>query len=131
MQPFDPTPDVTTPTDPGPSRHRPHAREATQQQLEPARRQHVAPVRVSLELDLSPASVQPGYARKYIDTVELNSTPQRAALKLLTATLRSHRTELCDGTRIEHEQQAIQYLLERIAIGLPSELLDELMEGVH
>lgn len=131
MQPFDPTPDVTTSTEPGLSRHRPHATATTHLKPEPAQRLHSAPVRVALELDLSPATVQPGYARKYIDTVELNSTPQRAALKLLTATLRAHRTELCDGTRIEHEQQAIQYLLEQIAIGLPSELLDELMEGVH
>lgn len=90
-----------------------------------------APVRVNLEIDLSPASVTPGYATSRIDDITLNTTPQRVALKLLSATLTAHRAELLDGTRIQRPQHTIQWLLEQIAVRMPSQLLDELMEGVQ
>jgi len=131
MPPFDPTPDVTSPNEQGHGRHRPRATAPTPQPDEPVRRLPVEPVRVCLDLDLAPATVEAGYARKYLDFVELNSTPQRAALKLLFSTLRARRIELLDGTRIEHESQAVQWLLERIALELPMPLLDEFMEGAH
>jgi hypothetical protein len=88
------------------------------------------PIRLNLEIDLSPQVVTPGYAPRDIDRLTLNTTPQRVALKLLTASLVAHQAELNDGTRVVRPQHAIQWLLDRVAIGLPSEVLDRLMQNV-
>lgn len=73
----------------------------------------------------------PGYAPSRIDDVTLNTLPQRVSLKLLTDSLIGHRVELNDGTRVTRPQHTIQWLLDQIAIGLPSEVLEQLMEEVQ
>jgi hypothetical protein len=131
---FDPTPDQSQAS----AEHSVRVDLATMTALEnsapvknarPART--IKPVSVALELALSPAAVAPGYAPRMLDEVWLNTTPQRVALKLLTASLMADQAELIDGTRVVRPQQAIQWLLERIAVGIPSNVLDRLMEGAE
>lgn len=118
---FDPTPDSGTSLKDAQPNGQPLA-------ASPRSRPRATPTRVNLEIDLSPASCSPGYAPSRLDDITLNTTPQRVALKLLTASLTAHQTELIDGTRIARPQHAIQWLLEQVAIRLPSQLLDQLME---
>jgi hypothetical protein len=89
------------------------------------------PVKVSLDIHLSPAVMTPGYAPALIDLVRLNTAPQRAVMKLLTTSLVAHREELLDGTRVAHPQQAVQWLLEQLVTRLPSNVLDELVEEIQ
>ncbi len=125
METFDPTPDGATSAAATAEQTLPTPPRAP---AVPVRRRHVEPVRLALELDLSPAACPPGYAPRTID-VRLASVPQRVALRLLTTSLIAQRAELCDRTPVTRPEQALEWLLDQIAIRLPSNVLDELMDA--
>lgn len=136
MESFDPTPDGGAPAAFGPTHGgescAPAAAKRRAKRHEPPRSANPAtPVKLSLSLELSPASTSSGYAPRYIDSIALNTTAQRVTLKLVTATLMAREAVLLDGTRVKHPQQAIQWLLEEIAVGLPQPVLDALMEAAE
>lgn len=133
MKSFDPRPDTRSASQPADE----PAAAAAIELIEPPKsasarngRHHkfVAPVRVALELELSPAVCPPGYAPRGIDLL-LDTTAQRVTLKLLTASLIAGQATLIDGTPIKRSQQAIAWLLEQVAVRLPQPLLDELLDG--
>jgi hypothetical protein len=89
------------------------------------------PVRVTLDVELLPAVCTPGYATRVVPDLVLNTAAQRGTLKLLLATLQARGDVLLDGTAIRHPQQALQWLLEKIAVGLPQPVLDSIMQGAE
>lgn len=109
---FDPTPDSTAVIVDSPLLQRPRGEK---------------PLRVNLELDLAPESVAAGYAARVVETT-LNTSVQQATMKLLTTTLQSRRAELLDGLRVDRPERAVQWLLEQVALRLPAQTLDSLLE---
>lgn len=88
------------------------------------------PLRVPLMIDLLPAVCTPGYAPRVLSDLTLSTRPQRVALKVLTMTLTARGTQLADGTPVNRSDRAVAWLLEQLALGLPQQLLDQLLDGV-
>jgi hypothetical protein len=97
--------------------------------VRPRRVKALAPFRATVDLQLAPATVQSGYAPRVLDDVFLDAVPQQVALKLLTSSLIANQAELTDGTRVTRPQQAIQWILDQIAIATPADVLDQLLES--
>ena len=85
---------------------------------------------VHLSLALDPSKSPPGYAPRHVE-LTLSRTAQRAVLKLLHASLVADEACLLDGTPVRRPADAVAWLLELIAIGLPSKVLDRLMDQVQ
>lgn len=129
---FDPTPagevSVVTPEPPRRTKRQYMGRfDESKMALETSR----SPQRVELELELFPALVRPGYFARHIESVELRTTPQRATLKLLHASLVDAGETLQDGTPVLRPADALCWLLEQIAVRLSSETIDRIMEAVQ
>ena len=95
------------------------------------KRATMPPVPVALELELLPGEFTPGYAKSYVEHLWLNTRPQRAVLKALLQSLTASQHELLDGTRITREEHVFQWLLEKIAVATPSDVLDRLVEAIQ
>lgn len=87
------------------------------------------PVEIEVGIQLLPADCEPGYATRHV-VLPLDNAAQRAALKLLTASLQKQDWRLVSGSKICTPAHALLWLLEAIATELPAGLLEELMEGI-
>lgn len=83
-------------------------------------------IAIDLPIEIDFSAFVPGYMQVHVDAFELATIPQRAAMKLLLASLMAQHAELVNGQRVTRYEHALLWLLEQIVVGLPSKIFDHI-----
>lgn len=84
-------------------------------------------LRLTVQVTIYPRAVPTGYAPRLTGEQVLRTMVQRTMVMVVLDGLRRADARLLDGTAVSQPAHAIQWIIEQLAIGLPSSVLDTLL----